>query len=854
MKYQEKQKRKRTAAAVIALLIVLAMVAGLVTPFIAYAAPAATQTVTMANGGTTGTTQATPSAWQEKEFGQEQFTLDVEAGFGGEYIVRKTAPLKGIITNNGAPFRGELQAKAYTYENSGVYGQYGVEQASAEYAVYYQELELLQGASQKIDMELNMGTIQRFLQITLVDENGRTVFLQNVDLKPREPEMLAIGVLSERPQDMQILAGMMPPNTNGADAKFYYGTYFFDGESFPSTEALMENFRVVVADGIDFAALTQTQRDALNGWVTGGGMLVIGTGEAGARTLGGLELTADVQITGTAAGSLQGTPVALAVLEGDGVEPLWQENGTVLAYQKKEGTGRIILPAFSIATTPVAAMAETPAILWEICRMANDGYLGLGSMEDDRYYRYSPMSNFPPLGMGTVKLLLGLLAVYIVIVGPVLYLVLKKLDKREKGWIVIPALAVVFVAAVFAVSRTSLYGNGMLRMASVVELSEGADTAAAETDIYLKSADAGSLTYSNEDNLNIFPQKEEYYYYNLSAGDVNCGYKMLSGDRTEITFYGNQSWQTNHLSAKTTVQTGGALESTLWLEDGRLKGTVTNGTNTGFVDTILNANGTWLRIGQMQAGETLEIDQPLNPDSIGSYHMFEQLFYDDYSSNTPTLQERVRVGEISREEAFRIRSEQRLLENQTTISGREGLSRDGKLQMDIYAFSEAPIWDSIGTINGKEPVVSALTLYHQTFTTELAKLKSFDTSFAILPTAVETAEQYDWASRYGVEFFYLYDEGEAELIYHIADGIELELFQFEEIERHDIKEKAQIYNVSTGEWDILRTREYNAPGEYDPAQYISADGKVRLKLFMLEGNEVEVPRMRMKGSGLLAGN
>lgn len=234
--------------------------------------------------------------------------------------------------------------------------------------------------------------------------------------------------------------------------------------------------------------------------------------------------------------------------------------------------------------------------------------------------------------------------------------------------------------------------------------------------------------------------------------------------------------------------------------------------------------------------------------------MFERLFYDDYSSNTPPLRERVRRGEISREEAFRIRSEQSLLDNQTNISGKEGLSRDGKLQMDIYAFSEVPIWDSAGTINGREPFVSALTLYHQTFTTELAKLESFDTSFAILPEAVETAEQYDWITRYGVEFFYLYDEGEAELIYHIADGIELELFQFEEIERHSIEEKAQIYNVSTGEWDILRTREYSAPGEYDPAQYISADGKVRLKLFMLGGNEVEVPRMRMKGSGLLAGN
>lgn len=849
MKYQEKQKRKRAAAAVIAVLIVLAMVAGLVTPFIAYAAPAATQTVTMTNGGTTGTTQATPSTWQEKEFGQEQFTLDAAVGFDGEYIVGKTAPLKGIITNNGAPFRGELQAKAYTFEDT---GWYGTKSGAAEYAIFYQELELLQGASQKIDLELNIGTIQRFLQITLVDENGRTVFLQNVDLKPREPNMLAIGVLSERPQDMQILAGMMPPNTNGADAKFYYGTYFFDGEGFPSSAALMENFRIIVADGIDFAALTQAQRDALNGWVIGGGMLVIGTGEAGARTLGGLELTADVQITGTTAGSLQGTPVTLASLEGDGVEPLWQESGAVLAYQKKEGGGRIILPAFSIATTPVAAMAETPAILWNICSMANNSYLGLDNMTDDRYYRYSSMSNFPPLGTGTVKLLLGLLAVYIVIVGPMLYLVLKKLDKREKGWIAVPALAVLFVAAVFAVSRTSLYGNGMLRMVSKVELAEGADTAAAETDIYLKSADAGSLTYSNEDKLNIFPQKEDYYYYNLAAGDVNCGYKMLSGNRSEITFYGNQSWQTNYLSAKTTVQTGGALESTLRLENGRLKGTVTNGTNSGFVDTILNANGTWLRIGQMQAGETLEIDQPVDPDSIGlgSYSTFERLFYDDYSSNTPPLRERVSRGEISREEAFRIRSEQRLLENQTNVYGSEGLSSDGRLKMEFYAFSEAPIWDNTGTINGKKPFVSALTLYHQTFTTELAKLESFDTSFAILPEAVETAEQHEWNTRYGVEFFYLYHDGEAEFVYDVPEGIDLELFQFnDETNRDAVREGTRILNVSTGEWEILRVTEYTAPEDY-----ISADGKIRLKMFLREHNDVQVPGMRMKGSGLLAGN
>lgn len=844
MKYQEKQKWKRTAAAVIAVLIALAMVAGLVTPFIVYAAPAATQTTAMTNSATT---QTNPSIWQEKEFGQEQFTLDVEAGFGGEYIVGKAAPLKGVLTNNGAPFRGELQAKAYNYENISPEG------TSAEYAVYYQELELLQGASQKIDMELNIGTIQRFLQVTLVDENGRTVFLKNIDLKPKEPEMLATGVLSQRPQDMQILAGMMPPGTSDADAKFYFGTYFFDEESFPSSEALMENFRIIVADGIDFAALTQEQRDALSGWVMGGGMLVIGTGEAGARTLGGLEMTEGIRITGAAAGSIEGTPVSLAVLEGEGLEPLWQDGGTVLAYQKKEGEGRMILPAFSISTAPVAEMAETPTVLWEICRMANEGYLGLADSEPDYYYYGNNAGGFPPLGMGTVRLLLGLLAAYIVIVGPALYLVLKKMDKREKGWLVIPILAVVFMAGIFAVSKSSPYGKGMMRLISVVELAEGSETAAAETDIYLKSADTGSLTYSNEDRLSIFPKKDDYYYYNyynVSAGGVKCAYKMLSGDRTEITFYDNQSWGTKSLAAKNMVHTGGAMESALRLEDGKLKGTVTNGTNTGFVDSVLSVNGIWLRIGPMQAGETLEIDQPATLDGTDSYTLLERLFYDDYSSNTPTLRERVNQGEISREEAFRIRSEYRMMQDAINNEYFLGGAANGEMRMEFYGFSEAPVLEDAGLLNGKAPFVSALTLYRQTFATELSRLESFDIPFAICPEAVEATEQYEWNNHRGASYFFLYHDGEAEFIYHIADGIALELFQFEEANSKDmVREETRIYNVATGEWEILSTEEYTSPEDY-----ISDDRKVRLKFFLRETNDISIPGMRVKGSGLLAGN
>lgn len=832
----------------VAVLIALAMVVGLVTPFIAYAAPAATQSAVLTNSGTE---QQAPSIWQEKEFGQERFTLDAGVGFDGEYIVGKAAPLKGVITNNGAAFRGELQAKVYNYEDISQEGR------TAEYAVYYQELELLEGASQKIDMELNLGMIQRHVQVTLVDEKGNMVFLQNIGLTPREPATLAIGILSERPQDMQILAGMKSPESHGDEAQaYYYRTYFFDGESFPATRTLMDNFRIIVADGIDFAALTEEQKDALSGWTEAGGMLVIGTGETGGRTLGGLEITAGIRVSGTTAGSIAGAPVPLAVLEGEGIAPLRQENGATIAYEKKTGDGTVLLPAFSISAAPMAAMAETPDILWEFCRAADAAHLEIeGTTDDSYYYNRFQAGTFPPMGGDTIKLLLGLLAVYIIAIGPVLYLVLKKMDKREKGWIAVPALAVIFMAGIFLVSRTSPYGKGMLRLVSTVELSEGMETAPVKSSFYLKTAGAGSVTYENEERLAFFPEEDEDFFYGShQSGTVACKYKMLSGDRTAVTFYDNRSWETNRLSAEGSARTGGALANTLHLENGRLKGTITNGTNVGFVDAVLCVNEVWLRIGEMQAGETVEIDQPAVLDGTETYSTFERIFYDDYSYNSPTppLREMVRLGEISREDAFRIRSEQEMLENilynEYDASGME----NGEMRMEFYGFSEAPTLESTGTINGKEPYVSALTMYHQTFATELAKLKDFDISFGIRPKAVETEQGYAWSSRlWGAARIYLTSPGEVEFVYGAAPDTDITLIQFEEMgDTGMLAREPEIYNVSSGEWEPLQWTEYTTPGDY-----ISEEREIRLRMeVQQEHYDMEVPRMRVKGSGLLAGN
>ena len=281
---------------------------------------------------------------------------------------------------------------------------------------------------------------------------------------------------------------------------------------------------------------------------------------------------------------------------------------------------------------------------------------------------------------------------------------------------------------------------------------------------------------------------------------------------------------------------------------------MTNGTNAGFVDAVLAVNGVWLRIGPMQAGQTVEIDQPAALEEMETYSTFEQLFYDDYSYNSPTLplREMVRTGACSREEAFRIRGEQNLLEkelyNEYDASGTES----GELRMEFYGFSEAPVWESSGTLDGKAPYVSALTMYHQTFATKLAQMKEFDIPFGIRPKAVETEQGYGWNSRlWGAASIYLTSPGTVEFIYGAAPDTDIELIQFKEIgDTGMLAREPEIYNVSSGEWEPLRWTEYTAPEDY-----ISPEREIRLRMeIQQEHYDMDVPGMRVKGSGLLAGN
>src|SRR4029450_10710591 len=70
-----------------------------------------------------------------------------------------------------------------------------------------------------------------------------------------------------------------------------------------------------------------------------------------------------------------------------------------------------------------------------------------GSGDDSQIVQAA--SQLPSLALPPVGGMIGLLALYIVLIGPVNYLVLKRLDKREWAWVTMPILILAFAAGAY---------------------------------------------------------------------------------------------------------------------------------------------------------------------------------------------------------------------------------------------------------------------------------------------------------------------------------------------------------------------------------------------------------------------
>ncbi|WP_313526230.1 hypothetical protein [Anaerotignum sp.] len=836
MNYHKKQAMKKKILAAVALVMAIIMILSLIAPFTIFAAPV-TQVVNAVTTVVDEENQVDETIDSLNSFGNDQFSVEIQAGFDENYIVRKAMPVRGVITNHGDAFRGEVQVKAYTRAIND----------SKEYAIYYQKLDLEQGASKSIDMEVTMGNIHKYLEMSLVDEKGNIVFQDYKFLTAKDPSTVMIGVLSESPQDLKYfnnlhLAQMEDDSMEygGEFSKNYDFPLFLDEESFPRTVGVLNSFSVLVVDDFDFSVLSDQQLDAIQQWVLGGGTLVVGTGAAAQKTLKGLNFLSDIQLGGTTVvPGLKGVvgEVALAQLKGDRLQNLKLEGENALFSAIEVGQGQVVISHFSLSSAPMAGQSETLNMLQEVLRqVAESSFIVTSYDKGGNYDRLRYIAgDFPPFEMSSVYLIIGAIIVYILVAGPVMYFILKKKDKREKGWVLVPLLSFVFMGLIFLLAQSSTYKNGLMNTVAYVEMQPGTTVAKADIGMALKSSGKGDVVFTADEKMPVTIEMDDYYYSDDPKKE-KCAYRISCGDTTEVNFVESPSWGTQYFRSQSSVDLGGGIESTVIMKDEKFVGEIINHTNVDFYRIALVLNGYLQEFDALAAGETLKID-------ISTKNFSEESWLPYRGYNYEEIRNKVANGELTRKEAYLRYVEQDLQREFFDYNQSSDL-----IPVTFFGFSETPIVGGDKKVNGKQVLENSISMYHQDFPLELSKQADFQVS---LRGTVDAPIKFDLYDDGNESRIYPFEDGDFSVAYMIPEGVHLDGLELQM--GTDIKdymaENLWIYNRSTQAWDEATVGE-----QMNVENYLDENNLVEVKLHCFRERETGVPKLLIKGGGLFAGN
>jgi hypothetical protein len=609
----------------------------------------------------------------------ETFRINVEGGFNGIGKLGAWAPLHIKVLSTEKDISGELQVEANLDQSRKIIIAKPVEmKIGVEYEFYF---EVPVASAHK---SLNIRLVDK--KKTAAETEFKFTRLLPPDIMligVLSEDPLAFGwlggstipvaqnpILDEK-MKLMIAAGELPPTAAQASvqetgySKREAVVVPLDRDTFPEKTEVMDGFDFLVVSKYDTGLLSEAQVETLEKWVDTGGTLIMGTGLNWQKVYNGLPDSLKLfKINGTAdfdsafelekfiGREVPGMLLKLTVGEKgfeyvtpdlSTVEPGkpsrfidndiiagTEKNPLVIKYRKERGN------IFVLTFEP----ASEPFVSWRDKVTFFDYMLRHMDMSIQRFYEYGngyfqkqvygsyfnfqylaneiPGDKKPPL----LWMFIGI-AVYIILAGPVLYLILKKLDRRDWAWLFIPALSVVFLSGMYLFGFKSRYHSAITNTVSLIEALPGSDEAQITSAIGVFNDKKGTLKleYSNNNGIETpLIQNNDYYYYSYRAVPGDSGGKAVGkftiGDRMVFEQYDVMLWTPTIINAKKTVPFTADLLKNIYLKNGSVKGEIANTTQYDLLDAVIVIGSNIIPVGDIYSGETQSVDIPFDGSNV----------------------------------------------------------------------------------------------------------------------------------------------------------------------------------------------------------------------------------------------
>ncbi len=473
-------------------------------------------------------------------------------------------------------------------------------------------VEMPAGSRKVVTLYVQPGGFQRQIEVRYEEPNGTVRAAAEVRIFEQLMDQLAIvgdgtGILRA-----QLAAGLFAD----APEPVSLGT-----ADLPDRPEALSGLATIVWAG-DSGTLGDAQRRAVERWVADGGRLIVVAGaDWQARTVGFLDLlpveglaAADAVSQAALAGwagsddpPVGEATVATGTLHADAKTLVSAEDGTPLLSMRPVGAGRVLLVGSDLATDAYRDWDGAGA-LWS--RMLPTGAIfeaAFGGGMPDREQRSSAMqgalNTLPSLDVPPAELLLAVIVAYILLIGPVSYLVLRRLDRRELAWVTAPALVLVFTACSYGIGVSLKGSQVIVNQLAIVRSSTAGTAATVET-----YAGVFSPTRSTFDMLveadALFGQLHGTSGREELVPDAAGTAVAEQGDPARVSELAITAGGYEYLRADAVVEHQPMLQVTWSYEDGQIAGTVTNISDVALEDVAYVSVRDGEMIGTLQPGES----------------------------------------------------------------------------------------------------------------------------------------------------------------------------------------------------------------------------------------------------------
>ncbi|MCK1996343.1 hypothetical protein MPH47_03675 [Psychrobacillus psychrodurans] len=550
-----------------------------------------------------------------------ELNVKVTTGFNGKAKYGEGLPISLTVENKGDAFSGDIVldlAESYNLGNA----------QSIPFEIGAGETKTIQvGASGLAEDYMYQGNNVQMIHFFEGGwEKGKSItFKGNKTFKTnfQDPATIYYLTLTESADRLKVLNQLKQPNQMNDEIIHVAQQSDF---VLPEEAVAWEMADYIIIDEFVIADLTEQQQQALIDYVSYGGIMVVGASDNVAAELGSISgylplnlHTTTQSITAQQASALTANNLLsndLKIYDASltsGSTPSIQLDGTLLAATKQVGSGTIIQTTFSLGDAPLAAdpvYSDLMSSILQSVQVKNTQSMYGYNTQDELVYNLGGTNSLFSSFKVSTPLMIGIVIVYMIIIVPLLYIILKRKDKREYAWGIIPLTAIIASLAIFGYGAKDRIARPQVQQSSFLQVNEDKSLHGYYAESILSNK-GGDFTFEAPVSTTMVAQRGTNSFTGQTANVHENAIMEKHATNSELTFRDVGYWSVSSLFGETQVQDVGNFEVDLRVDSSKILGTVQNNFPFGLKDVAIWSGSKLYKLGDLAVGEKLEVDKDL---------------------------------------------------------------------------------------------------------------------------------------------------------------------------------------------------------------------------------------------------